>query len=81
MIGVAGLEWDSSCLWTCSRLRYSIRVTGGWEGVVLLQLVLAGQNTLESRHGHGGREEGCCCRGIVGGGGSFLPEIICTAQD
>ena len=53
---------------------------GGWEGVVLLQLVLAGQNTLESRYGHGGREEGCCW-GIIGGGRSFLPEIIYTAQD
>ena len=31
-----------------------------WEGVVLLQLVLTGQKTLESGHGQGGREEGCC---------------------
>ena len=31
-----------------------------WKGVVLLQLVLTGQKMLESRHGHGGWEEGCC---------------------
>ena len=31
---------------------------GGWEGVVLLQLVLAGQKTLESGHGYGGRGDG-----------------------
>ena len=31
-----------------------------WRGVVVLQLVLTGQKTLESRHGHGGQEGGCC---------------------
>ena len=31
-----------------------------WKSVVLLQLVLTGQKTLESGHGQGGREEGCC---------------------
>ena len=31
-----------------------------WKKVVLLRLVLTGQKTLESRHGHGGREGGCC---------------------
>ena len=29
-------------------------ICGGWEGVVLVQLVLAGQETLEGRHGGGG---------------------------
>ena len=31
-----------------------------WKGVVQPRLVLTGQKTLESRHGHGGREGGCC---------------------
>ena len=30
-----------------------VAVCGGWERVVLLQLVLAGQETLEGGHGHG----------------------------
>ena len=50
VVGFNVLEIEIVCVSLCAR----------WKGVVLLQLALTGQKTLESRHGHGGWEEGCC---------------------
>ena len=50
VVGFNVLKIEIVCVSLCAR----------WKGVVLLQLVLTGQKTLESRHGHGSQEEGCC---------------------